>query len=89
MNAVDYLTEVLVSHVSQEEAAHVLAHVSDAEEGYEAGSFTRSLIEAIFRADPNNQRLLGLGFPGYVAAVQLYQIVNDGHQRLREIAARR
>jgi len=37
------------------------------------GSFQAALFEAIFRADPDNQRRLALGFPNEVDAVQHWQ----------------
>lgn len=40
---------------------------------YPAGSFIRSLIDAIMRADTPNSQKLFLGFPEYVDAVKAYQ----------------
>jgi len=40
---------------------------------YPAGSFFRSLIDAIKRADTPNSQKLYLGFPEYVDAVKAYQ----------------
>jgi hypothetical protein len=66
-------------------ADHVLAHFGHG--GYQAGSFTRNLILTIASADPGNQRKLALGFPEYVAAVQLAQLDDDGITRLQAISA--
>jgi hypothetical protein len=37
------------------------------------GSFQTALFEAIYRADPDNQRRLALGYPNEVDAVQHWQ----------------
>lgn len=71
--------------VTEAIAAHVLFHFGAG--GYEAGSFTMRLIELIARADPGNRALLGLGFPGYVAAVGLADRTTDGIAVLQKIAA--
>jgi hypothetical protein len=64
------------------EAGHVLNVM--ASEGMAPGSFIESLIVAISKADPNNRRLLALGFPGYVDAVTAYQTELGGISKLRE-----
>ena len=66
------------------EAAHVLAHYGEG--GIAAGGFTMALIAVIVRADPGNRARLALGFPGYVAAVQVADGDLSGIARLREIA---
>ena len=66
------------------EAAHVLAHYGEG--GIAAGGFTMALIAVIVRADPGNRARLALGFPGYVAAVQVADGDLAGIARLREIA---
>jgi len=66
-------------------AAHVLHHFDGG--GIRAGSFTVRLVELITHADPINRALLGVGFPGYVAAVNLAQHSLGGMTELRRIAA--
>lgn len=57
--------------VSSEDAGHVL-YVLDGTEGISPGSFTRSLIETLTLADPNNFRALSRVFPGVASAVDAY-----------------
>lgn len=64
------------TQVTPDIAAHVLAHFDSG--GYEAGSFTRRLIDLIDRADPSNRARLALGFPGYVEAVTLASQMPNG-----------
>lgn len=71
--------------ITPEIANHVLAHFGCG--GYEAGSFTRLLIEMIARADPQNTARLALGFPGYGAAVVGMQNDPDGLAWLTKLAA--
>ncbi len=52
---------------------HVLNFFGYTEGTYPAGSFIRSLIDAIMRADTLNMQKLYLGFPEYVDAVKAYQ----------------
>lgn len=68
--------------VMQREIQHVLwvaggmygtGKTPERQAGIEPGSFTASLIRAIFAADPNNRARLAQGFPGYVWAVGLYE----------------
>lgn len=68
-------------------AAHVLYHYGAG--GYEAGSFTRRLIDLITRADPQNRALLELGFPGYVEAVNLADRTSVGINLLKVAAGER
>jgi hypothetical protein len=56
--------------------------------GYEPGSFVNKLIGTIANADDLNRGLLGLGFPGYVQAVNLIERSRDGVDYLKEIDAR-
>jgi len=65
-------------------AAHVLHHFGGG--GVRAGSFTVRLIELITHADPTNRARLALGFPGYVAAVDIAQNTLGGTEHLRFIA---
>jgi len=65
-------------------AAHVLHHFDGG--GIRAGSFTVRLVELITHADPSNRARLALGFPGYVAAVNLAQHSLGGMTELRRIA---
>lgn len=51
----------------------VLNYFGFTEGTYPAGSFIRSLIAAIMRADTPNSHKLHLGFPEYVDAVKAYQ----------------
>ncbi|MFF4536600.1 hypothetical protein [Streptomyces aureus] len=69
-------------------AAHVLFHYGR-EGGYQAGSFTTSLLTAMGTADPSNLDRLALGFPEYVAAVTAIQYDPDGVEQLQDIAAGR
>jgi hypothetical protein len=81
--------DVLSGLVTPEQAAHVLWHFSQqAEPGLamEPGSFVQALIVAIAAADPQNRGRLSLGFPGYAWAVTVAQDVDDGMERLREVA---
>jgi hypothetical protein len=66
-------------------AAHILHHFDAG--GIRAGSFTVRLVDLITHADPTNRARLALGFPGYVAAVDLAQNDLDGMTELRRIAA--
>lgn len=68
-------------------AAHVLHHFGDPA-GIRAGSFIVRLVDLITHADPINQARLALGFPGYVAGVDLAQNHVTGIAELRTIAAR-
>ena len=52
---------------------HVLNFFGFTEGTYPAGSFIRSLIDAIMRADTPNTAKLYLGFPEYVDSVKAYQ----------------
>jgi hypothetical protein len=69
-------------------AAHVLFHYGR-EGGYQAGSFTTSLLTTIGMADPSNLDRLAAGFPAYVAAVTAIQYDPNGIERLQDIAAGR
>lgn len=64
------------------EAAHVL-YVMNGQERMQPGSFTTTLIDAIAKADPINKGRLARGFPGYVAAVDIYQNEPRGVEVLR------
>jgi hypothetical protein len=69
-----HIGEILaVAALSGQSARHVLAVLDGHRAGEEPGSFVRALIEAIVRADGENKAKLRLGFPGLVAAVELYQ----------------
>jgi len=72
------------SPITADAAAHVLFHYGH-DGGYQAGSFTTHLITAIDSADVSNKARLTLGFPEYVAAVNLIQNHRDGADRLRAI----
>jgi hypothetical protein len=77
----------LIESVTPEQAAHVLWFWSlPGREGLEPGSFTRSLLEAIVRADSDNRRRLWLGFPDYVHAMDVGQWYPGGIEALRERA---
>lgn len=67
----------LPATVTPEIANHV-AHRFDPGAGYPAGSFVSSLLDTISAADPSNRALLGLGFPGYVAAMTACMDDPDG-----------
>jgi hypothetical protein len=69
------------------EASHVLAVVDGG--GYEPGGFTRTLIEAMLRADAVSLGKLALAFPGYASAVYAYKFDLDGVTRLGAIVGRR
>jgi hypothetical protein len=65
-------------------AAHVLFHYGH-DGGYQAGSFTTSLLTTMGMADPSNLDKLATGFPEYVAAVTAIQYDPDGVARLQAI----
>jgi len=69
-------------------AAHVLFHYG-LDGGYQAGSFTTSLLNAMGTADPSNLNKLAAGFPEYVAAVTAIQYDPAGVERLQNLAAGR
>jgi len=69
-------------------AAHVLFHYGR-EGGYQAGSFTTSLLTTMGTADPKNLDRLAAGFPEYVAAIAAIQYDPDGVARLQALAAGR
>ena len=75
--------EDLKSAVTPEDAAHIL-FVTEGR-GYEPGSFTKSLIEAILRADSYNTALLRLVYPGLVAGVDVYKNTFEGRDQLEAI----
>lgn len=66
-------------------AAHVLFHYGR-DGGYQAGSFTTALLNAMGTADPANLDKLAAGFPEYVAAVTAIQYDPDGVAHLQAIA---
>jgi hypothetical protein len=67
------------------EARQVLWHLREPG-GIEPGSFVAKLLTAMAAAEPGNLRRLGLGFPGYAAAMALALHDADGPARLQEIA---
>lgn len=69
-------------------AAHVLHHFGH-DGGHPAGDFTTRLLKAIAIADSNNLGRLALGFPEYIAAVNLISYDPNGVARLQRIAAGR
>jgi hypothetical protein len=81
---IDFDTATAGAFIDQATAQHVLWHFGSG--GYEPGSFTKHLMLAITTADPANQTRLSLGFPGYVAAVQLAQNSETGIVTLTAIA---
>lgn len=54
------------------------------EPGRKPGSFATALLTAIAAADPMNQARLAMGFPAYVAAMQMAQR-EGGIDELREV----
>lgn len=66
-------------------AGQVLWHYTG--RGRVPGSFAQALLVAIIAADPQNRARLKLGFPGYVAAVQLVLREPNGMDELHRIAA--
>lgn len=74
--------------ITPDVAAHVLFHYGR-DGGYQAGSFTTNLLNAMGTADPGNLDRLATGFPEYVAAVTAIQYDPNGVQRLQDIAAGR
>jgi hypothetical protein len=66
-------------------AAHVLHHYGAG--GYEPGSFIKGLIAVIARADLVNRERMALGFPGYVAGVNLADRTPNGIEILGKCAA--
>lgn len=65
-------------------AAHVLFHYGR-DGGYQAGSFTTALLNAMGTADPGNLDKLAAGFPEYVAAVTAIHYDPNGVERLQRI----
>lgn len=77
-------------NVTPKIAAHVLWHFQPGvAPALKPGSFTRSLIDTIARADPTNKARLALGFPEYVFAVDTYQNTLGAHVWLHDLAAGR
>lgn len=72
--------------VTTPQAAHHVLFVSEGL-GVQPGSFTTSLIETMFRADPINLARLGQGFPDEAIAVDLYKNHTGGREALLELAA--
>lgn len=70
--------------IPAETANHVLFHFGYG--GYQAGSFTQPLIQAIAAADVINQEKLATVYPDYVAAVHAYQYDPNGIANLQRIA---
>jgi len=82
------MAETMTSEITPEIAAHVLYECYDSPKtAMKAGSFIRSLIAVIGKADTVNKLKLGLGFPGYVQAVDIIQNQADGVRYLESIAA--
>lgn len=50
------------------------------------GSFVEQLIALLLRADATNTALIGIGFPAYAWAVEVYKHRDDGLDALRETA---
>ncbi|MEU2566574.1 hypothetical protein [Streptomyces althioticus] len=65
-------------------AAHVLFHYGH-DGGYQAGSFTTSLISTIDMADEANRDRLSTAFPEYVAAVTAIKYDPDSVAHLQAI----
>jgi hypothetical protein len=77
------------THITPTIAAHVLYEsFPGARYAMAAGSFTRALIATIGRADTVHKLKLGLGFPGYVEAVDVVQNRSNGQAYLESIAAK-
>lgn len=51
------------------------------------GSFWEKLVDAAFRADPDNLARIGAGFPGLAAMVEAYTSHTGGFQALLLVAA--
>ncbi|MEU4511750.1 hypothetical protein AB0G05_19840 [Nonomuraea wenchangensis] len=68
----------LLRQITPKAADHVLWHARGFDAatltGKEPGSFTKKLIDAIKAADPGNRHKLALGFPDYVAALNLLDL---------------
>jgi hypothetical protein len=78
-------TDTAQGVITPDAAAHVLWHYKSGG-GYEPGSFVRKLIEAIAAADVVNRQRLALGFPAYVAAVNLADRSTNGLVALEAIS---
>jgi len=78
-----FLASKRVGDISEEVAAHVLNHFGGG--GYEPGSFTMSLLEAMVRADPTRFRQLSTLYPEYAAAIVLARNADDGIEILRGV----
>lgn len=82
--------DVRRQNISPLAAQHVLGYFEPTHPAaMPAGDFTMRLIEAITRADMQNQRKLALAFPALVSAVHEYQQVMDGAAFLRAKAVQR
>lgn len=77
-------TKELSLGVTPREALHVIWRYGSG--GMEPGDFTKSLMDTIARADPENRMRLYLGFPGYVVAVDLAMNYTEGMALLRQRA---
>lgn len=75
--------------VREEDARNVLWFFGDRVNGWEAGSFTSKLMSALGSADSTNTSLLGVVFPGLVAAFSLAKENPNGLDILRDIASGR
>ena len=73
----------LIADLDVERAAQVLFMVTG-DEGYEPGSFYRSLYDAMSKADPQNLALLGVVYPAAVLAFSVAAYVPGGVDVLRE-----
>jgi hypothetical protein len=69
--------------ISTEVANQVLFYFGEG--GYPPGSFVQQLLRTITNGDRQNRARLALGFPDYVAAMDLAQYDPDGLDRLKSL----
>ena len=71
-------------NITKEIARDVLGHFV-VEGGCSPGGFTSALRIGVGKADTMNRELLALGFPGYVAAMDLAQKEDTGIEQLQAL----
>lgn len=72
--------------LSDEVVRHTLWHFGDQRLGWQPGSFTTHLVNALGASDRENRELLRGGFPEYVKAFELVTYEHWGLDYLRGLA---
>ena len=88
VEAIHHLVEEALAAPSKEvtfEAARAFLHWARDPLGVDPGDFVKRLLPAVFAADKENLELLRVGFPGLVAAVEMYRHKQDWIGILRGI----